>query len=133
MVIEFILFPILLGGVVLYCSQKGWTDQKKIEKVLELLEIKEGNQTRKFTLLRKTDIENGVEYVYKIPLKSSMDKIESIYPAIRDGINIKREGNQKHVEIEYDGDRKSTRLNSSHVKTSYAVFCLKKKKKNETF
>src|SRR5436309_3677384 len=27
-------------------------------------------------------------------------------------------------------DRKSTRLNSSHVKISYAVFCLKKKKKN---
>src|SRR5690606_40520710 len=25
------------------------------------------------------------------------------------------------------GDRKSTRLNSSHVKSSYAVFCLKKK------
>src|SRR5690606_41849102 len=28
------------------------------------------------------------------------------------------------------GDRKSTRLNSSHVKISYAVFCLKKKKNN---
>src|SRR5436309_9600365 len=28
-------------------------------------------------------------------------------------------------------DRKSTRLNSSHVKISYAVFCLKKKKKKE--
>src|SRR5690606_41957386 len=28
------------------------------------------------------------------------------------------------------GDRKSTRLNSSHVKISYAVFCLKKKIKN---
>src|SRR5690349_22219519 len=28
------------------------------------------------------------------------------------------------------GDRKSTRLNSSHVEISYAVFCLKKKKKN---
>src|SRR5690606_40286476 len=27
-------------------------------------------------------------------------------------------------------DRKSTRLNSSHVKISYAVFCLKKKKKH---
>src|SRR3989442_10030405 len=26
-----------------------------------------------------------------------------------------------------DGDRKSTRLNSSHVRISYAVFCLKKK------
>src|SRR3989449_11133719 len=32
-----------------------------------------------------------------------------------------------------DGDRKSTRLNSSHGYISYAVFCLKKKKKkNET-
>src|SRR5690606_41711293 len=28
-------------------------------------------------------------------------------------------------------DRKSTRLNSSHVKISYAVFCLKKKKKKK--
>src|SRR5437868_11799575 len=29
-------------------------------------------------------------------------------------------------------DRKSTRLNSSHVSISYAVFCLKKKKKKTT-
>src|SRR5690554_7354781 len=29
-------------------------------------------------------------------------------------------------------DRKSTRLNSSHVRISYAVFCLKKKKLNES-
>src|SRR5688572_31588073 len=29
------------------------------------------------------------------------------------------------------GDRKSTRLNSSHSQISYAVFCLKKKKKNK--
>src|SRR6266403_4332091 len=28
-------------------------------------------------------------------------------------------------------DRKSTRLNSSHVEISYAVFCLKKKKKKQ--
>src|SRR5256885_8588154 len=31
-----------------------------------------------------------------------------------------------------DVDRKSTRLNSSHLVISYAVFCLKKKKKNST-
>src|SRR5256885_7335507 len=30
------------------------------------------------------------------------------------------------------GDRKSTRLNSSHLVISYAVFCLKKKKKSNT-
>src|SRR5690554_7769403 len=33
------------------------------------------------------------------------------------------------VDIHTSIDRKSTRLNSSHVRISYAVFCLKKKKK----
>src|SRR2546429_4571564 len=32
----------------------------------------------------------------------------------------------------FTGDRKSTRLNSSHGYISYAVFCLKKKKKKKT-
>src|SRR5438045_7534359 len=34
------------------------------------------------------------------------------------------------LEEEEDLDRKSTRLNSSHLGISYAVFCLKKKKKH---
>src|SRR5690606_39981109 len=38
----------------------------------------------------------------------------------------RKRGRRSKAEIE---DRKSTRLNSSHVKTSYAVFCLKKKTK----
>src|SRR5437667_8411072 len=33
-------------------------------------------------------------------------------------------------ETRCEQDRKSTRLNSSHITISYAVFCLKKKKKN---
>src|SRR5205085_11872601 len=33
---------------------------------------------------------------------------------------------------DHDRDRKSTRLNSSHSQISYAVFCLKKKKKKHT-
>src|SRR3712207_7829654 len=39
------------------------------------------------------------------------------------------------IEIEIGrngGDRKSTRLNSSHANISYAVFCLKKKKKQNS-
>src|SRR2546430_5367332 len=36
---------------------------------------------------------------------------------------------QRHTADECDPDRKSTRLNSSHSQISYAVFCLKKKKK----
>src|SRR5437870_9821891 len=39
---------------------------------------------------------------------------------------MKREG---HFSSRPEIDRKSTRLNSSHVAISYAVFCLKKKKK----
>src|SRR5206468_6862589 len=33
------------------------------------------------------------------------------------------------IDVSAKGDRKSTRLNSSHDQISYAVFCLKKKKK----
>src|SRR3712207_7916518 len=36
---------------------------------------------------------------------------------------------RRHRDAEQD--RKSTRLNSSHANISYAVFCLKKKKKNK--
>src|SRR5436309_9840465 len=35
--------------------------------------------------------------------------------------------------LDHRVDRKSTRLNSSHVKISYAVFCLKKKNKKNTY
>src|SRR6266496_1983468 len=42
-------------------------------------------------------------------------------------VRIARE-NSRWVASESLGDRKSTRLNSSHVEISYAVFCLKKKK-----
>src|SRR5690349_23951652 len=35
------------------------------------------------------------------------------------------------VVVRAGADRKSTRLNSSHVEISYAVFCLKKKKKKK--
>src|SRR5947207_10756228 len=41
---------------------------------------------------------------------------------------LDREG---RVKPESSQDRKSTRLNSSHTVISYAVFCLKKKKKGE--
>src|SRR5438067_9001410 len=45
---------------------------------------------------------------------------------------VGRGGDELDPEIRREGrrgDRKSTRLNSSHVSISYAVFCLKKKKK----
>src|SRR5688572_32505873 len=48
--------------------------------------------------------------------------------AIKKGDEVIGSETRAKVE-EQSGDRKSTRLNSSHSQISYAVFCLKKKKK----
>src|SRR5438874_7905840 len=42
----------------------------------------------------------------------------------------RRRGSACSWRVGQQQDRKSTRLNSSHVEISYAVFCLKKKKEN---
>src|SRR5438477_6892785 len=39
---------------------------------------------------------------------------------------------RRPTQLAAQGDRKSTRLNSSHMSISYAVFCLKKKKTKTT-
>src|SRR5690625_790352 len=52
-----------------------------------------------------------------------MDKISE-----RDTEDIHKFGGSEGLDLSYtETDRKSTRLNSSHVAISYAVFCLKKK------
>src|SRR5690625_3181472 len=47
------------------------------------------------------------------------------------GTTFQSEGQLSTAAVDQQRDRKSTRLNSSHVAISYAVFCLKKKKKKE--
>src|SRR3989442_8201085 len=56
----------------------------------------------------------------------------SLDHAVEELLAVAREAAQQLV-ARRDGkkDRKSTRLNSSHVRISYAVFCLKKKKKKQ--
>src|SRR2546426_5867856 len=53
--------------------------------------------------------------------------------AIKEGDTVKRTNRIAQVPVgeALVGDRKSTRLNSSHLVISYAVFCLKKKKKKK--
>src|SRR5690554_7178117 len=62
-----------------------------------------------------------IELIDKLQEFQAYERIELIL--VFDAHMIK--GGQERVEQ----DRKSTRLNSSHVRISYAVFCLKKKKK----
>src|SRR5256885_11581282 len=48
------------------------------------------------------------------------------------GVPARRAGHRLQLRVDRGGeDRKSTRLNSSHLVISYAVFCLKKKKKKK--
>src|SRR5256885_16013818 len=54
-------------------------------------------------------------------------------------LDVERAVLPEHIVIDHRhrprpaiADRKSTRLNSSHLVISYAVFCLKKKKKNDS-
>src|SRR5438874_3737369 len=54
--------------------------------------------------------------------------VRSVPPGTRSADDCPR-GN---IDDAHPPDRKSTRLNSSHVEISYAVFCLKKKKKRAT-
>src|SRR2546426_3626543 len=69
-----------------------------------------------------------------LPILAVALQFESIAPLARD---VGQEAMPEHAAVGLqlgDGiaiqpDRKSTRLNSSHLVISYAVFCLKKKKK----
>src|SRR3712207_7597938 len=51
--------------------------------------------------------------------------------AVRQDAPVPRGGQAEQQQQQ--GDRKSTRLNSSHANISYAVFCLKKKKQNKPY
>src|SRR5690606_40102495 len=72
-------------------------------------------QQEKYVLVNKTKEINSFEDLSNY-LSQSFDHLSTY-------------NNDSTTEIYYSAkeDRKSTRLNSSHVKTSYAVFCLKKK------
>src|SRR5437773_6805360 len=66
------------------------------------------------------------------PVAASGNYVRMGAEIARDWINARGGVNGRRVELVIeDKDRKSTRLNSSHITISYAVFCLKKKKQNQ--
>src|SRR2546430_13327530 len=71
-------------------------------------------------------------FPYTTLFRSVDDPLPSI-PSSRDRTQsrLQSRGREAHELHRPREDRKSTRLNSSHSQISYAVFCLKKKKKNK--
>src|SRR5690625_3687104 len=77
------------------------------------------------------DLEDGLRSLVdkELPIPVAF-KIQKNHAKVVDELKIANELRKKLInkykESETDEDRKSTRLNSSHVAISYAVFCLKK-------
>src|SRR5258707_1521228 len=75
------------------------------------------------TLFRSDNLEQPGDLVRLARVRDQLDQHALVLEGV--GEIDGRPGRQ----LEIERDRKSTRLNSSHANISYAVFCLKKKKK----
>src|SRR5438067_7311697 len=76
-----------------------------------------------YTTLFRSDLPDDYLHFYRDRI-NAVTAVE-IQRAAQSHVTPDRAAIGRHVAL---GDRKSTRLNSSHVSISYAVFCLKKKK-----
>src|SRR5437773_8945873 len=88
------------------------------------------------TLFPYTTLFRSMPFPPNWPTYIPKDKLAGWFEAYVEGMELSywtatefRGGAYDETE---ERDRKSTRLNSSHITISYAVFCLKKKKKKKT-
>src|SRR2546426_5009468 len=66
--------------------------------------------------------------IYTLSLHDALPICDGVRPPLRPPRDQPRRGRAPRPRLQ---DRKSTRLNSSHLVISYAVFCLKKKNSNQ--
>src|SRR5690242_21487123 len=110
-----------IAGVVFQDDQfmksmtQGYEDAGK-KYGIKILTANTNNDQAKEAELIQTYIAQAVDGIAIAPLSQ-----DASIPNLKDA-------QSKGIQI----DRKSTRLNSSHMSISYAVFCLKKKKKKQT-
>src|SRR2546426_7912551 len=78
------------------------------------------------TLFRSLDYENGDTFVSVVGFLFLDTRLLGL------SIPLHRDFEEVNLRVSRKRDRKSTRLNSSHLVISYAVFCLKKKKNKTT-
>src|SRR5262245_64587919 len=82
------------------------------------------------TLFRSShDGRDGPTHVHRRRDRPHGESAIASWPSRPSVLSLVREGTPECHPV---ADRKSTRLNSSHLGISYAVFCLKKKKKTST-
>src|SRR5690606_40830502 len=81
-----------------------------------------------FPTRRSSDLPQDLASFRQLQMWEMIQYIEKLLPAQSASMRERERLRRLRGLLLYDIDRKSIRLNSSHVKISYAVFCLKKKK-----
>src|SRR2546430_8558698 len=105
-------------------NQEKGAQPVAVVSMRELLEagVHFGHQTRRWNPKMKRFIFGERGGIYIIDLQQTLERLEEAAAFAR---NLAERGGSVL-------DRKSTRLNSSHSQISYAVFCLKKKKRRRS-
>src|SRR5204863_60668 len=109
-------WPRLTTGAGLLTQAPIWIDDSAAATVLEL---------RAKCRRLKSEGKLGLVVIDYLQLVRSTGSVEN---RVQEISQITRALKALAKELDVPVDRKSTRLNSSHVEISYAVFCLKKKK-----
>src|SRR5690606_40099222 len=104
------------------------------QSTLYFISREEKGEIEKFMNVYGKDLKDKANvHVLRDPRSEFIVKFSpSQYPSVYVYTPTRRLVKHFSGETPIEEDRKSTRLNSSHVKISYAVFCLKKKNTNRT-
>src|SRR5690606_40646103 len=113
----------------------SYESKENINDILALAQrehIAPASQDEKRTLLLAIDVQNDfMENIGSLAVQGSKGDVQRLTQWMYRNIESLTQvicSLDCHSMMQIFQDRKSTRLNSSHVKISYAVFCLKKKK-----
>src|SRR3712207_7165875 len=103
--------------------------KKLVDTIVSGIQEKKGED---ITIVDLSHIDGTIANYFVICQGNSPTQVEAIAGSVGD--MVREELHEKPANVIGLGsdqwvDRKSTRLNSSHANISYAVFCLKKKKK----
>src|SRR5258707_840321 len=121
--------------VVNTCSFIAPAQKESIDTILEMAEYKKFGAAKKLIVAGCLVERYRAQIIEQIPEVDAVigtGELENILAAVEGQLRLDADAAPSLPSYLYhDLDRKSTRLNSSHANISYAVFCLKKKKKKQ--